>query len=391
MHHEVKTVAHVLPWAAIGGTELATLRVAEVARSRGFNNVLFYPAGNPEFERFIATQGFETVRYEVKDFESGTLSGFSRQTLLLAGEFRRRNVHLVHCADVLAGDYAAVAAKLAGKRLVCHIRNRYDWLTRFQRVWLMAADKLVFVSEHTKANFGRLARQFVSVADRAGIVVYDGFTADRPVGSTAADPEARSILNEFNIPAEAKVVGMVARMAGQKDHATLVRAASRLVESNPNVYFLLVGGYGTEPFELRYKDLVMRQIAESAAREHIIYAGFRSDIPRVLRALDIFVLSTHFEGLPLVILEAMAHGKPVVATAVDGIPEVVIDGRTGLLHRHQDAEHLAAQLGSLLTNDELAFKLGKQGQEFVEQYFSNAHFEESIARLYHEVLRFQTE
>lgn len=382
-----------MPWAAVGGTELATLRVAEAARSHGYRNILFHPGGNPAFSRFIGAQGFETVEFNAIEPEKGKLAAFLGQTLWLAREFRRRKVDLVHCAELLAGDQAAVAARLAGKPLVCHVRNRYDWLTRFQRFWLLAVDRLVFVSRHTKARFGHLARQLGSVAERAGVVVYDGFSAERPAGDAAfgqtgrSGRNARSLLDELGIPAGAKVVGMVARMAGQKDHATLVQAASQIVQSNPNIYFLLVGGCGTEPFELKYKDGVMQQIAASAARDRIIDAGFRSDVPRVLEAIDVFVLATHFEGLPLVILEAMAHGKPVVATAVDGIPEVVIDGKTGLLHRHQDAGHLAAQLAAVLTDDELAHKLGRAGCAFVEQHFSQAHFVESIGRLYHDVLR----
>jgi glycosyltransferase involved in cell wall biosynthesis len=105
-----------------------------------------------------------------------------------------------------------------------------------------------------------------------------------------------------------------------------------------------------------------------------------------MSAFDVFVLCTHFEGLPLVILEAMARGRPVVATAVDGIPEIVIDGRTGLLHPHGDAETLAARLLSLLEDEALAARIGGAGREFVKMEWGRERFAANMARLYEDVL-----
>ncbi len=102
--------------------------------------------------------------------------------------------------------------------------------------------------------------------------------------------------------------------------------------------------------------------------------------------MDVFALSTHYEGLPLVILEAMAQAKPVIATAVDGIPEIVIDGETGLLHGHLDDAQLAANIISLLQDEARAAKLGEAGYEFVKKNFSKEQFAMNMVNLYRETL-----
>jgi glycosyltransferase involved in cell wall biosynthesis len=102
--------------------------------------------------------------------------------------------------------------------------------------------------------------------------------------------------------------------------------------------------------------------------------------------MDIVVLSTHYEGLPLVLLEAMAGGKPVVATAVDGIPELVTDDRTGLLFPHRDDVRLATHIGSLIRDPSRAARLGRSGQSFVRANFSNEQFKRGIIGLYEGML-----
>jgi glycosyltransferase involved in cell wall biosynthesis len=102
--------------------------------------------------------------------------------------------------------------------------------------------------------------------------------------------------------------------------------------------------------------------------------------------MDLFVLSTHWEGLPLVILEAMAQGLPVVATAVDGVPEAVADGETGYTVPHADPAALADALGRLLDDPVRATAMGRAGRARVERMFTVAQFESNLLRLYDQVL-----
>ena len=99
-----------------------------------------------------------------------------------------------------------------------------------------------------------------------------------------------------------------------------------------------------------------------------------------------FVLSTHREGLPLAVLEAMACGKPVVATSVDGIPEIVENGRTGLLFPHQDDRQLAVRILALLGDPRMAAELGDSARRFVEAQFTTKQFASSMNKVYSQLL-----
>jgi glycosyltransferase involved in cell wall biosynthesis len=179
---------------------------------------------------------------------------------------------------------------------------------------------------------------------------------------------------------------MIARVDRQKDYETLAKAAARVVSVVPDVRFLIVGGYSVEEIQRRHFGQVKQWLADHGVSEHFIFTDFRSDVPRLLGAMDIVVLSTHYEGLPLVLLEAMARGKPVVATEVDGVPELVTDSQTGLLFPHQDDGRLAEHILSLIGNPSRAARLGESGRSFVQANFNDEQFKRGIVGLYESVL-----
>jgi glycosyltransferase involved in cell wall biosynthesis len=177
-------------------------------------------------------------------------------------------------------------------------------------------------------------------------------------------------------------------VAAQKDHVTLAKAAARVAAAFPQVHFLVVGalpsaGQAGQP----YYEEVRAFIDSAGLGPHFTFTGYRSDASRLMAATDIVVLCTHVEGLPLVILEAMAHGKPVVATAVDGIPEIIEDGVTGLMHAPGDAGQLGDRLLSLLKDTEAASRLGKRGQQLCLARFNEAQFAQTMAAYYRDILR----
>jgi glycosyltransferase involved in cell wall biosynthesis len=179
---------------------------------------------------------------------------------------------------------------------------------------------------------------------------------------------------------------MIARVDPQKDYETLARAARRLVDASVRVRFLIVGGYSVEASQRTHFDQVQRWLAAQNVTAQFTFTDFRADVPRLLQAMDAVVLSTHYEGLPLVLLEAMARGKPVVATAVDGVPEVIASDRVGLLFPHGDDALLASHLASLIRDPAFAAQLGSSGREFVETHFSRDQFRRGVVDLYRTVL-----
>jgi len=183
------------------------------------------------------------------------------------------------------------------------------------------------------------------------------------------------------------VIGMTARVSAQKDYVTLARAAKRVLDGVPDARFVIVGDHERHDAHREHYALVQRELARLGVADAFVFTGFRSDVARVMGAFDVFVLSTHFEGLPLVILEAMAMELPVVATAVNGIPELITSDSVGLLAPHEDEEKLAGQLLALLRDPARARRVAAGGRELVERQFSARAFGESIAALYVDALR----
>lgn len=369
-------IAHVLPWPAIGGTELGTFRIAEAVRSE-FDAVGFCVPGADPVRDLFQEAGFETVHYEPVEPALRDLPRFVAASLELAREFRRRRVSLVHCADLLAGYHAAIAGWLAGVPVVCHIRCAYEDLDPRYAWFLRPVSKFLFVSENTWTVFGH------SVPRERGVVLYDGLHS--AAGPTNV-PERERVRTALGISSAAPVIGMVARVAPAKDFATLIRAAEQLCPEYPDLRFLIVGDHSSTLEYRQHFRHVRSWLSDAGLDDRFVFTGHRTDVPKLVDAMDLVVLCTHGEGMPLVVLEAMARGKPVLATGVGGIPELIEDGRSGLLHCHKDHRRLATQLTTLLDHPQRAKQLGDRAADRVREHFSSGRFAANLTHLYWELL-----
>jgi len=171
------------------------------------------------------------------------------------------------------------------------------------------------------------------------------------------------------------IVSVVASLGNQKGHVHLIEAIPGIHRRIPAVVFLFVGdGHMRAEFE--------RLTRENGSAEAVIFTGYRDDIPGILASSDLFVLPSIFEGTPLAILEAMAAGRAVVATAVDGNAEAVLDGETGYLVPPKDAGALAEKISALLERKDLREQFGRAGRERAEQYFSAATMAAAYRKLF---------
>ena len=158
------------------------------------------------------------------------------------------------------------------------------------------------------------------------------------------------------------VIGTVARLTNQKGHRYLVEAAPMILEKCPNVQFVFAGNG-----PLR-KDLE-NQVDRLGLQKYFHFLGFRRDIQNLLYTFNLFVLPSLFEGLPNVILEAMASGRPVVATTVDGVPELLINGKTGILVPPKSSKALANAIIEVLQKEDKGQSMGAKGRIHVEKNF----------------------
>jgi glycosyltransferase involved in cell wall biosynthesis len=186
-----------------------------------------------------------------------------------------------------------------------------------------------------------------------------------------------TLRDEYGMEPGSRIVGVVARLEPEKGHPTLLEAWPLVLGSCPDAYLLVVGE-GSRREELE------RQAAALQVAHRVVFTGRRDDVPAVTAALDVAVLPSYREAQGLSILEAMALSRPVVASAVGGIPEMVEDGVTGLLVPPHDAAALAAAIVQCLTDHAFADTLGRAGHDLVHTRFCVELMVRAIERIYDE-------
>ncbi len=346
-------VAHVLTSLHVGGGERLTLDLAAGQAAAGHRIVvvsLEQPDGGPLGAAFTE-RGLTVERLTKRPGFDPTL------IVRLALLFRRHGVEVVHLHNRLPLIYGAPAGRLAGA-LVVSTRHGPRAGGARERWLLRGAGRLLHASVAVSPEIGELERQRgTSPADRIS-VIENGIDLSR----FEPTPERRrAVRAALGIPDQAWVMGSVGRFAPEKAYPFLVRAAAPLL--GPEVRLLIVGD-GTE------MPAVRAEVAAQQVEAFTCLPGLRDDVPDLLAALDVFVLSSRMEGLPLVVLEAMASGLPVVATAVGGLPKLLTDGETGFLVPVDDQAALRARLASLREDPARARAVAERGRARVREHHS---------------------
>jgi glycosyltransferase involved in cell wall biosynthesis len=200
-----------------------------------------------------------------------------------------------------------------------------------------------------------------------------------PTDEYAPDPDKRTQWRQTHgIEPHATVLVHVGRFAPPKNHALLVQAFAQ-VHSDAPLYLLLVGGGELE-------SAVREQVAGLGLQERVRFLGTRADVADILRASDVFVLSSRWEGNPMSVMEAMAAGLPVVSTAVGGVPELVREGETGLLVPSEDAGALAQALQALVDDPAQRQAMGDAARQRAVARFDIRHTVRRYEQLYEKLL-----
>lgn len=273
---------------------------------------------------------------------------------------RNENIDIVMTTLFYADVLGAMAGHSGGAKGV------FSWETISSPKWLVPhrlwsyryairrADKVISVS---KATAKWLVEKRKVNPDKVLIIPY-GVNLDK------FNPNIKSVKRrDIGLEQDDIVIGQVSRLNEQKGHTYLIDAAPAIIARQPRVKFVLVGD-GPLRAELTKK------IQDKGVEDHFVLLGFRQDVPELLPLFDVFTLPSLYEGLPNVVLEAMACGLPVVATPVDGTKEAVIDQETGFLVPVGDTKQLAEKLLDVISNDDLKLKLGLAGRRRVEDDFS---------------------
>jgi len=288
-----------------------------------------------------------------------------------ANHLRKRNVEIVHTYGFYSNVFAIPPARLAGAAAVlASIRDTGEHLTpmqrRIEKLFCRMADCIVTNAEAVRnrlTNEGYAAEKIV--------VIHNGIELTR----YARKPGELGLHRELGVPSNTQLVAVFARLNELKGIEYFLRAAAGLIERFRNVRFLIVGDGASRPELERYAERL-------GLNKHVVFLGFRLDVPALLSEISVSVLPTLSEGLSNSLLEAMAASVPVVATRVGGNPEVVQGGVTGLLVPPRDAEALARAIGQFLEHPWLGKKFGLAGRERVSKRFALEHMTRATERLY---------
>jgi glycosyltransferase involved in cell wall biosynthesis len=258
-----------------------------------------------------------------------------------------------------------LAARLTGVPLIVHsdhhgrfepAKERKRWLYHIlNRVVDPWTDAFVTVSHEQRAFHAE-----IGLPEQRMTVIHNGIDVNRFDSSQEARWSARQRLG---LSLEAPIIGMTANFSVNKNHTLLLQALVKIRESIPNVHCLLIGDGPT-------RRSIESMTHQMGLAEAVSFLGIRSDLPDLLSALDVFVLTSLSESFSLAIVEAMACGKPVVATDSGGPKEIVLDGETGYLVPHEEPSVLAEKITLLLVSPVLAQRLGQAGRQRAVQYFS---------------------
>jgi glycosyltransferase involved in cell wall biosynthesis len=318
----------------------------------------------------------ESLRVPRLEFRIGPL--YSPKTLWqgvrLARYVRQNLIQIVHSYGFYPNVFTVPIARMAGASIVvASIRDTGDLLTPVQRRIQKWACRL---ADCVLVNAEAIRQSLIDQGyDPHNIVVIrNGITNGacfnlpgdpaqaKPSGSQK-NPRGAALREELGLPHSARVVSVFSRLNRMKGVDYFLDAAAVLAGRYPDVGFLIVGDGGAR------KELE-EQACRLGIRERTVFTGFRRDVPDLLSESAISVLPSLSEGISNTLLESMAAGVPVIATRVGGNPEVVEDGVSGLLVPTRDSATLAAAIGSLLDDEDLAYRLGQAGIARVSQLFS---------------------
>lgn len=292
----------------------------------------------------------------------------------LALILKRRQCQLIHYHDAHAVMLGALASRLAKVPLRV-LTRRVDFPLNENPVsrWKYQKNIDAFIAVSTGVRDvlvegGIDRRRIYIVPDGIDFTPYE------------ENKEKGVLRRELNFSSTDYVIGIVAHLADHKGHKYLIEAVRLLKEKLPEVRLIVVG---EGPLKLE----LTRQVRDFHLEDVVFFLGFREDIPRILASLDLFVLSSHMEGLGSSLLEAMASRLPVVATRVGGIPDVVIHQETGLLVPPKNPAALAKAILEMYRHRDKAREMGQRGYEVVHQKFSAEAMAAKVIEVYRKLFK----
>ncbi len=291
---------------------------------------------------------------------------------------REEAVDLVHHNNSLSGNRATViAARWAGLPQVCHVRMLHR-LSFIERYLARFVDAFIYISGAVEALYRS-----------QGIPAERGQVIHNPINTEQFEQVngAAELRAEFGLDEGDWLISNVGRLDWWKGQDDFLRAMAQVIRSYPNAKALIVGAPGSTAISQAYHRRLQQMVTDLGLFEHVIFTGFRADVPRIMVASDIIVHSaSQPEPFGRVVVEAIAAGRPAVATAAGGVLDIVEDRVTGLLVPPRDASQMAQAIIHLLRHREQAQRMGQRAQRYVKEWFSVRRHTAAVQHVYERLL-----
>jgi len=370
-------ILHVITSLARGGAQAHLLELMKGQQRRGHQLELAY------FKDPDMVPGFRPVapfpsNLGIDATASGALLG------RLWGLVSAYKPDVLHTHLLKADAYGAVAGRFGAARATIASKHNDEaalrrwWVARLHG-WLSRwDDRIIVLSDHV----GRYVTEVGRVPPEKIRRVYYGISMDRPLA--LSEGQVREVRRDLGLPPSGPFVLSVGRLDPQKGYPYLIEAMREVLEVLPDARLVIVGGaqQASAPY---VADLRTMAAAPDLAGK-VLFAGERTDVPRLMAACDVFALASLWEGFGLVFAEAMAASKPVVATNVSAIPEVVVDGETGILVPPANPPALAQALIRLCQDPAERRRLGRNGYHRVRMHFTADRMVDETIAIYREAL-----
>lgn len=363
----------------LGGAQKQLLAIIRNLDQRRFPPFLFCAREGLLVEDALAIKGltfFGSLFLERKINPLKDLASFFQ----LRSFIKKNNIQIVHTHSSKAGVLGRLAARTCHARVIIHTVHGWSfnsfqpawkrWLfIRLERLCASFSDRIIVVSDHDREVGLKLHIGSPEKYLRINYGIdYDEFSRPDP------DNKKRLILAPHEI-----VVGMVSCFKPQKSPEDFIRLACAVRQGPDNVKFILAG-------DGILRGRIERLIKKHKLEKNILLLGWRRDIPQVLSCLDVFVLTSLWEGLPVTVLEAMASSLPIVATDTGGIREVIVDGENGFLEKPKDISSLARRVKELLQDALLRSEMGRRAKDSLGEIFRLENMQKSYYNLYAELM-----
>lgn len=297
---------------------------------------------------------------------------------------RKHSAKIIHVNQQYFSNYGVIVGRACGLPVIVHLRGveSEDFFNQFGR-WVIKADKVICISQAVQSSLLKYALEHFNKATASTLtkrlsIIYDGMRYQQK--RIAPD----ILRKELGIPYGSKVIGIVGQVIPEKGVSEFVEAANLIHKENDRAHFLVVG---EDPYHSRnFLNQIKTRVAKLGLAEHFTFTGFRKDAVDMFHVMDVSVLASWQEAFGRVILESMITGVPVVATNVGGVPEIIENGKSGILIPKKNAEAIANGVMTVLNmpeNDRISMAV--EGRRSMMRFSIDAHVEQ-IQAVYEELL-----